>query len=104
MLTHIVLFRRKAGIAKDADIESQFFERLRHLDQQIDLIRGWKLNANELDRPTSWLYVLESRFESVEALDAYLKHPAHQAVVADLKAYFEWAACDYSEGLLEPRR
>lgn len=41
-------------------------------------------------------YVLESSFESVEALNAYLFHPLHQALIADLKPYFEWAAVDYT--------
>lgn len=33
---------------------------------------------------------------SVEALNTYLFHPLHQALIADLKPYFEWAAVDYT--------
>ncbi|HEX5286700.1 MAG TPA: Dabb family protein [Polaromonas sp.] len=40
--------------------------------------------------------MLESSFESVEALNTYLFHPLHQALIADLKPYFEWAAVDYT--------
>ncbi|GAB7542297.1 Dabb family protein [Cupriavidus sp. CuC1] len=48
-----------------------------------------------LERPICWDYVLQSGVEDKEALDAYLFHPLHQAQVADLKPYFEWAAVDY---------
>ena len=57
---------------------------------------GWKLITNELDRPICWGYVLESQFEDASALNEYLFHPLHQALIADLKPYFEWAAVDYT--------
>jgi len=41
-------------------------------------------------------YILESSFDDADAVKRYLPHPAHQALVADLKQYFEWVAVDYS--------
>ena len=40
--------------------------------------------------------MLESRFEDVRKLDAFLQHPTYLALVALLKIYFDWAACDYT--------
>ena len=54
--------------------------------------------ANELDRPIGWDYVLESAVDDAAALQEYLLHPLHQALIADLKPYFEWAAVDYTIG------
>jgi hypothetical protein len=96
MLNHIVLFRRKPEVAADPVREAALVARMAALDEQIDHLRSWKLSANELSRPVCWDYVLETRVDDVTALDAYLYHPAHVALVADLKQYFEWAAADYT--------
>jgi hypothetical protein len=96
MLNHIVMFRRRADVPADAALESALIARMDALGSQIEGIRGWHLAANELVRPVSWDYVLESAVEDETALNAYLFHPLHQALIAELKPYFEWAAVDYT--------
>ncbi|RCW69578.1 Dabb family protein [Pseudorhodoferax soli] len=96
MIRHVVLFKRKAGADKDAHLEGALTERMAALGAHIPEIRHWRVAANELVRPISWDYVLESEVEDAQALDAYLLHPLHQALVADLKPYFDWAAVDYT--------
>jgi hypothetical protein len=96
MMRHIVMFRRRPEVEKQAALETALIERMRTLDRQIDFVRGWRVSANELDRPICWDYVLESTFDDEAAVGRYLPHPAHQALVADLKPYFEWVAVDYT--------
>jgi len=96
MLNHIVMFRRKPDVVANAGLEASLVERMDALGTQIAGIRGWRLSTNELDRPICWGYVLESRFDDASALNDYLFHPLHQALIADLKPYFEWAAVDYT--------
>jgi hypothetical protein len=96
VIRHIVLFKRKAGVDKDAALEGALAERMAALGARIPAIRHWRVAANELVRPISWDYVLESEVETTQALDEYLFHPLHQALVADLKPYFDWAAVDYT--------
>lgn len=96
MMRHIVLFRRKRELAKDALLEKALTDRMAALGQHIPAIRGWVFRANELERPICWDYVLETSVEDAAALQAYLMHPLHQALMADLKPYFEWAAADYT--------
>ena len=96
MIRHIVLFRRKPEVTHDSTQEQALVERMTTLGAQIPVIRQWRVAANEFVRPISWDYVLESEVESAEALDDYLFHPLHQALIADLKPYFEWAAVDYT--------
>jgi Stress responsive A/B Barrel Domain len=96
MMKHIVLFRRKADVAPNAELERALVQRMDALGTQIDVIRSWRLSANELARPVCWNYVLESEVDDALALDAYLFHPLHQALVVDLRGYFEWAAVDYT--------
>ena len=95
-IRHIVLFRRKAGVAQDPALERALAERMAAMGAQIPVVRHWRVAANELVRPISWDYVLESEVDSAQALDDYLFHPLHQALIADLKPYFEWAAVDYT--------
>jgi len=96
MIRHVVLFRRRPEVAPEANREAALVERMRALGASIPVIRSWRVAANELVRPISWHYVLESEVDDVQTLDEYLFHPLHQALVADLKPYFEWAAVDYT--------
>ncbi|SFP62442.1 Stress responsive A/B Barrel Domain [Variovorax sp. OK605] len=96
LMRHIVMFRRKAAVEKNAALEKELTERMAALGPLIPAIEGWKFAANELDRAICWGYVLEAEVADAKALDAYLFHPLHQALVADLKPYFEWAAVDYT--------
>ncbi|OWT66181.1 Dabb family protein [Candidimonas nitroreducens] len=96
MLRHIVLFRRNPGGRPDHDKEQALTARMAGLGSQIPAVRKWFFAPNELQRAISWDYVLEAEVDDAQALDAYLFHPLHQALVADLKPYFEWAAVDYT--------
>jgi Stress responsive A/B Barrel Domain len=96
MLRHVVLFRRKSDVAKNEEIERTLVERMTALGAQIPAVREWLVVANEIERPVCWDYLLDSVVDDKVALDAYLFHPLHQALIVDLKPYFEWAAVDYT--------
>ena len=96
MMRHVVMFRRLAHVERQPQLEQRLVARMRDLDQEIDFIRDWTVAANELERPICWDYILDAGFDDAAAVERYLPHPAHQALVADLKQYFEWVAVDYS--------
>ncbi len=96
MMRHIVMFRRLAHVPADPALEADLARRMEELGPRIPAIRQWLVRKNELARPICWDYVLESAVDDAQALNDYLFHPLHQALVADLKAYFEWAAVDYT--------
>jgi hypothetical protein len=96
MMRHIVLFRRKPDVTKDDVLEKALAARMYALGQDIPAIKCWVFRANELQRAICWDYVLEAQVEDTQALNEYLAHPLHVALVTDLKPYFEWAAADYS--------
>lgn len=97
MMRHVVMFRRLPAVPVNRELEAELVQRMRDLEHQIDFVRGWKVVANELDRPICWDYLLDSTFDDAASVARYLPHPAHQALVARLKAYFEWVAVDYTE-------
>lgn len=96
MLRHIVMFRRRADIPSNDALESALTLRMAALGAQIPAITAWIFRKNELERPICWDYVLESEVADAQSLNDYLFHPLHQALVVDLKGYFEWAAVDYT--------
>jgi hypothetical protein len=97
VLKHIVLFRRQLDVSADPEREAGLVARMDAIGGQIDGVSAWKLSANEVERPICWGYVLESGFDDLAGLNHYLFHPLHQALIADLRTYFEWAAVDYTE-------
>lgn len=97
MMKHIVMFRRLPSVAKNIELEKHLVQWMNDLREDIDFARSWKVSANELERPICWDYVLETTFDDAEAVNRYLPHPAHVALVTELKKYFEWAAVDYTE-------
>lgn len=96
MMRHLVMFRRLPAVEANPELEQQLVERMHRLPEHIDFIRSWTVAANELDRPICWDYLLDSSFDDSDAVARYLPHPAHQALVTDLKQYFEWVAVDYT--------
>ena len=96
MLRHVVLFRRKAGVPCDTRAEAALVARMKALGAQVPSVRRWLVAANEVQRPVCWDYLLDCDVDDAQGLDAYLLHPLHQALVADLRVYFEWAAVDYT--------
>ncbi|MGU7770461.1 Dabb family protein [Burkholderia sp. MR1-5-21] len=97
------MFRRLAHVERDAARERVLVDKMHALGREIGFVRGWRVSANELDRPICWDYLLESEFDDENAVARYLPHPAHQALVADLKTYFEWAAVDYTMSEIDGR-
>ena len=65
MLNHLVMFRRKTDVVANAGLETSLIEHMDTLNAQITGI-----------------------------LNDYLFHPLHQALIADLKPWFEGAAVD----------
>lgn len=96
MMKHIVMFRRLPGVDKNPELEADLVKGMHDLEKDIDFVREWRVSANELDRPICWDYLLEATFDDAEGVQRYLPHPAHVALVTELKKYFEWAAIDYT--------
>jgi len=80
MLQHYVLLKYRDGTSS-AHIES-FCERMRALRAAIAEIRHLEIGRDELHDTRSWDVVLIMQFESVAALRAYQRHPAHRVVMA----------------------
>lgn len=92
---HLVMLRRRSDVAEDPALAESLTRRLDALGSQVPGIERWLLATNEHDRPACWDYVLESELADDAALAAYLGHPLHQALLPDLRAYFELAVVDY---------
>jgi hypothetical protein len=92
MITHIVMMK-----LKDAADAPELARRLRALPARISEIRSYQVGIDELDGPRSWDVVLVSEFDSFDTLNAYIKHPDHQDLVAFIDQVSETrAAVDFT--------
>ena len=80
MLQHYVFLRYRQG--PSAEHVAAFCERMLGLRGSIDEIRRLEIGRDELHDARSWDLVLLMAFDSVDALRAYQRHPAHQALMA----------------------
>ena len=78
MLQHYVFLKYREETS-DGHITS-FCERMQALPGVIDEVRCLEIGRDELHDARSWDLVLIMEFESVDALRAYQRHPAHAAV------------------------
>jgi hypothetical protein len=97
MIRHMVMFRKKRE-TDDATVQ-QIMTRLEELHGQIPgLIHIHCYRSLPSDRPVVWTFLLDSAVAGVEALGAYLTHPAHVAVNEWMSPFLESrAVVDYEE-------
>lgn len=101
MLKHVVMWKlkdRAAGLEKPA-LALEFKRRLEALVGLVPEIRAFEVGLNVVAGETQRDVVLVSAFDDPAGLEAYVKHPAHQAVVAFVKEVTEERrAVDYEAG------
>lgn len=95
MITHLVLFRLKPGIARDDERIARLQADMAALPRQIAAIRAWEFGANETDDGEAWDFGLRASFDTREALYAYFEHPAHLPVVGRWSEVAELAFADF---------
>jgi heme-degrading monooxygenase HmoA len=98
MIKHIVMWKLKDQ-AEGADRATNAHEMKRRLDECAHIVPGILKFEVVLAQPgleATYDVVLYSEFADREALAAYAKHPAHQAVVPFIGAIREGRQCmDY---------
>lgn len=101
MITHVVLFRPRAGLA-DAG-RAAFVRAIARARREIPSIRRFHVgrrvrlgHAYERAMTQDFPYAAIIEFDAVDDLTAYLTHPAHAELGRLLGETSEaWLACDY---------
>jgi hypothetical protein len=95
MISHLVLFKFKPGIARgDARVES-VVQAMAGLPAAIPQIRSWEHGFNVTDDAQAWDYGLRALFDGEAHLQAYFEHPAHLPVLARWEEVADLLFCDY---------
>lgn len=81
MIEHVVLFKLKA--AATAEQKERMLAGLKTLRQSVPGIVDLSCGVNFSERSQGYEIGLVVRFTDRAALDAYLPHPAHRAVVEE---------------------
>ena len=95
MVKHIILWSLKSDLSDEEKetIKNGIKEGLESLNGQIPGLVEIKVNKDTLPSSTADL-MLDSTFESADALKAYSKHPAHVAVAeSKVRPYYESRSC-----------
>ena len=79
MLTHIVIWKYRAGVEQSA--RDEHVKRLRALDTLIPEVLTLSVGSDVLSLPRSYDTGLVATFADRAALDAYTVHPEHVKVV-----------------------
>ncbi|TLM61389.1 MAG: Dabb family protein [Deltaproteobacteria bacterium] len=96
MLTHVVLFKFKPETTAAQAVELE--TRLKGLPALIAEIREFRVGADVVRSERSFDLALVSAFDDLAAMQRYQVHPAHQEVVALVKACCGGVvAVDFSE-------
>ena len=82
MIEHIVLFKVAEGTP--AEQTEAMMRGLKSLETEIPQVVSLSCGSNISDRGDGFTHGLVVRFESLEALDTYLKHPRHQQAVQEV--------------------
>jgi hypothetical protein len=91
MITHIVLIK-----LRDAATGPELRDRLMALPAQIPQIRNYEVGLDVVGGPRSYDAALVSGFDSLEDLQTYIDHPAHQEALTFLNQVSEVrVSCDY---------
>lgn len=80
LIRHVAVFRFKPEF--DADQREAWMEMIRALPDSIPEIRSLSIGSDVLRGPHSYDIGLVADFDSLEAMDAYNRHPEHQKVLA----------------------
>ncbi|MEF2247804.1 MULTISPECIES: Dabb family protein [unclassified Paenibacillus] len=89
MLTHIVFFKLKDNSPESVERTAQV---LRDMEGKIDQLKYIEVGIDVLHSDRSYDIALITKFDSMEALDAYQVHPVHQAVIEHMKQVREASA------------
>jgi hypothetical protein len=98
VIKHVVMWQlRESALGMDKPaLAIELKKRLMSLVGKVPSIRGFEVGLNEIQSDGCRDLVLVSSFEDVAGLDAYIKHPAHQEVVAFVRqVVLERRAVDY---------
>lgn len=87
MLKHVVFFKFKKDAPESGIVEVE--KGLAELPGIIPQIREFQFGRDMVRSARSYDMALVSGFDSLETMQTYQVHPAHQAVVAKLKVLCE---------------
>lgn len=86
MITHIVLFKLKDSSSENIDAAVQV---LRNMEGKIDELRHLEVGTDVLHSERSYDISLLTKFDSMEALQAYQIHPVHKLVIEHMSSVRE---------------
>lgn len=86
MITHIVLFKLKDRSPESVETTVQV---LKNMEGKIEELRHLEVGTDVLHSERSYDIALVTKFDSMEALQAYQVHPVHKKVIEHMTSVRE---------------
>lgn len=87
MLRHVVTWKLASeDAAERGEQAAEVARRLNALDGVVPQLRSISAGANSVYPEVNWDVTLVADFDSIEALEQYQVHPAHEEVVAYVRS------------------
>lgn len=97
MIRHVVMFRWKPSFTEE--IRAQWIQGLEQLEGQVPGLRKLSHGPDLLHTERSWDHVIVADFDSVDDIEVYNTHPAHEAIkIYSLPNVAELAYVDFTLG------
>jgi len=94
MIRHIVLFKLFDGVTREDPRAAVAFDTLAKLGGVIPELRFWQVGWNISDRDIANDVALIADVNDAGALQRYIAHPEHQAVLPLLREVSSWVVVD----------
>ncbi len=83
MLRHIVTWKMNGSTAEERESQAtELIEALRPLRDLVPTVQSLEVHRNEFHHDKNWDVILISEFADEAGLEAYDRHPEHQAVAS----------------------
>ena len=83
MIKHIVMFKLKNGNKENIE---KVVNALKTLEENIDVLRSTEIGVNITESERSYDIVLTTKFDNLDALNAYGPHPKHLPVIETVRS------------------
>ncbi|USX56281.1 Dabb family protein [Lentzea sp. HUAS12] len=94
MITHIVLFKLKDGVTRNAELVAEAEARARAVGHHVPELLGWRAGWNAVDRDGAYDFAVMGVLPDLAALESYQRNPFHRGSVELWRAISDWVVVD----------
>ncbi|ABP53511.1 Dabb family protein [Salinispora tropica] len=97
MITHIVLFKLKDGVDRDARQVTEAVELAREVGRHVPELVDWRTGWNTVDRDIAYDFAAIGVLADLVALQRYQENAFHRAAIEKWRLISDWVVADLAD-------